>query len=81
MLDNKKINKIIKSLQHETSFVDDERELIKYEDERILLMLQILETFDTKFENNWYLVSKINWILRNRNNLDVLADNKGQLNI
>ena len=81
MLDNKKINKIVKSLQHETSFVDDERELIKHEDERILLMFQILETFNRKFENNWVMVSKINWILRNRNNLDILVNDKGQLNI
>ena len=81
MLDNKKINKIIKSLQHETSFVDDERELIKHEDERILLMFQILETFNRKFENNWVMVSKIEWILRNRNNLDILVNDKGQLNI
>ena len=81
MLDNKKINKIVKSLQHETSFVDDERELIKHEDERILLMFQILETFNRKFENNWVMVSKIEWILRNRNNLDILVNDKGQLSI
>tara|TARA_A100000171_G_C2037230_1_gene98660 strand:+ start:164 stop:484 length:321 start_codon:yes stop_codon:yes gene_type:complete len=84
-----KINKIVKSLKQKTSSVDitpvyfreKKRELIKYEDERILLMFQILETFNRKFENNWVMVTKIEWILRNRNNLDILVNDKGQLNI
>ena len=43
--------------------------------------MEILKTFNTKYENNKIMVHKIDWILRNRNRLDYLTNNIGQLNI
>ena len=82
-MNEKKINKIVKSLKQLTSFENavKDYQFIAHEDERIQLMFEILKTFNTKYENNKIMVHKIDWILRNRNKLDYLTDDIGQLNI
>tara|TARA_R100001591_G_scaffold103171_1_gene110346 strand:- start:433 stop:681 length:249 start_codon:yes stop_codon:yes gene_type:complete len=82
-MNEKKINKIVKSLKQLTSSENaiKDYQFIGHEDERIQLMFEILKTFNTKYENNKIMVHKIDWILRNRNRLDYLTNNIGQLNI